>query len=67
MVPAEALIAPLEKTVVFGGPKFTWLSTLKNSARNSRLVRSDNRVFLKSDTSTSANPGPVRVPLPKFP
>ncbi len=40
---------------------------LKNSARNCRLVFSVMVVFLKSEKSTSASPGPEYVPLPRFP
>ena len=65
--PAEALTAPLENTVALGGPKFAWFSTLKNSARNCRLALSETAVFLNSDTSRSARPGPVNVPRPRFP
>jgi len=65
--PAEALIAPLENTVVFGELKFGWFNTLKNSARNCRLIFSDRAVVLNSDMSRSARPGPTNVHLPRFP
>jgi hypothetical protein len=65
--PAEGLMAPLEKTVAFGVPKLVWFSTLKNSARNCRLVRSVMAVVLNSDASTLARPGPLYTPRPKFP
>src|SRR5208337_4567366 len=65
--PAEGLIAPLEKTVAFGVPKFGWFSTLKNSARNSRLRRSAIAVSLNNEASTPARPGPLYTPRPKSP
>ncbi len=65
--PADELMAPLENTVVFGGPKLAWFSTLKNSARNCRLMRSVMAVVLNNDASTSAKPGPVYTPRPRFP
>ena len=65
--PADGLMAPLENTVVLGGLKFERFKMLKNSARNCRLVFSVMLVFLKRERSTSANPGPDNVPLPKFP
>src|SRR5579863_5686385 len=72
MSPAEGLIAGaepgvIEYTVVLGGPKFERFKILKNSARNCRLVFSVMPVFLKTEKSTFASPGPVSVPLPKFP
>jgi hypothetical protein len=36
---------------LFANRKFVWFWTLKNSARNSRLVRSVVRNFLKPDKS----------------
>ena len=65
--PAEGLTAPLEKTVAFGVPKLVWFSRLKNSARNCRLIRSVMAVVLNSEASTSAKPGPLYTPRPKFP
>src|ERR1700722_16871863 len=60
-------MAPLEKTVALGVPKLVWFSTLKNSARNCRLARSAMAVLLNSEASTSARPGPLYTPRPKFP
>src|SRR4029077_6591231 len=39
----------------------------KNSARNCTVKFSETLVFLKSDRSTSAKPGPVSVPRPTLP
>src|SRR5262249_14444791 len=61
------LIEVPENTVVFGGPRFTWLNALKNSARNCNETRSFRAVFFKSERSTSARPGPRSVPLPTLP
>src|SRR5581483_1623016 len=67
MKPAEALTVPLANTVVFGGPKFTRLKRLKNSARNSRLVLSVRAVVLNSEKSKLARPGPLKLPRPTLP
>lgn len=72
MSPAEGLTTgaepgEMEKMVVLGVAKFERFKMLKNSARNCRLIFSAMLVFLKTEKSTSANPGPVSVPLPTFP
>ena len=67
MMPAVGLMADPENRIGFGEPKFERLNMLKNSARNCKLVRSVKLVFLKTDKSTSARPGPVSVFLPKLP
>ena len=59
---------PLElKANVSGVPKLARLNRLKNSARNCRLVPSVIRVFLISEKSTVAKPGPITVFRPKLP
>src|ERR1700674_2467578 len=56
-----------EKTVAFGVPRFVRFNRLKNSDRNCRLRRSASAVFLNTDRSTSARPGPVYTPRPRLP
>src|SRR5438874_13573598 len=60
-------MAPLANTMALGVPKFARFSRLKASVRNCKLILSDTAVSLSSDKSTSANPGPVKVPRPRFP
>src|SRR6185369_7615926 len=44
-----------------------WLSKLKNSARNWRVLRSVMRVVFKIDMSKLNWPGPIRIPIPVLP
>jgi hypothetical protein len=60
--PADGLIAPLEKTIVLGVAKFARFCTLKHSALNSALNRSVSVVVLNRERSTSASPGPRKLP-----
>src|SRR5258705_10384862 len=65
--PADGLTEAPEKTVAFGVPRFVRFSRLKISDLNCKFTRSDRAVFLKTDRSTSARPGPLYTPRPKFP
>ena len=56
-----------ENTTVFGVPKFALFRTLKNSARNWRLIFSEIAVVFSKEASSSAIPGPMSVSLPTFP
>src|SRR5438093_12322236 len=66
--PAEPFLAPVdpEKIGVIILPKFGWFSTLKNSARNCRFLRSvmSNCFFIAK--STLASPGPITAFLARF-
>src|SRR5437660_3362894 len=67
MNPADGLIPLPENTIGLGIPRFVRLSALKNSVLNCRVVFSDIAKFFNSDRSMSTRPGPLSVPLPKFP
>ncbi|PYS08303.1 MAG: hypothetical protein DMG15_27475 [Acidobacteria bacterium] len=68
MIPAAAAVAPVLVNMIGKGmPKFVWFKTLKISARNCRLRPSVKRVVLKTETSTIADPGPIRILRPAFP
>src|SRR5256885_11217478 len=67
--PAEPFLAPVDpaKIGVIMLPKFGWFSTLKNSARNCRFLRSVmSNCFFKAK-STLAKPGPITAFLARFP
>src|SRR5205814_6057559 len=40
---------------------------LENAARNCKLTRLDIAIFFSTERSTSARPGPVYTPRPRFP
>src|SRR5205823_1662693 len=65
--PADGLIVLPEKAIGLGVPRFVWLKALNTSALNCRLTFSERGLFLASDKSTFARPGPRNTPLPKFP
>ena len=56
--PAEGLIAVPEKTIAFGVAKLERFCILKHSARNCKVAFSEIAVFLKSERSIVARPGP---------
>jgi hypothetical protein len=55
------------KTTAFGVPKLARLKILKNSARNCALTFSVIAVFLATDKSVVARPGPTRTFRPVLP
>lgn len=67
ITPAEGLTVAPVNIIGFGVPRFVWLIMLKNSARNCSPIRSEIWVFLNTEKSSSAIPGPLNTALPEFP
>ena len=65
IVPKLALLTAIRLSpgVVPGMSKFTWLKTLKNSARNCTFIDPLNRKFLNSPMFQLWNEGPRRKPF----
>src|SRR5579859_193398 len=64
----ETTLPTMEESMVVTTPRNeVWLKTLKNSARNWVVTRSEIRVFLKRLKSQSLRPGPRRMPRPAVP
>ena len=56
-----------EKTTAFGVPKLARFKILKNSARNCARSFSEIAVFLATEKSVVARPGPVSTLRPALP